>query len=206
MAEICIFKEKETAEAVRAELSELRKLLSQRAGLMTVCAVLIDFYSLIRNRRINELKEHLRQASRWHYPLEDPYGVDTKQRGLFFDDVLALSSLSPEMKECLETPLFLDDEQRGKLLKAIRHLDIPSLDGFDRWMMANHHTLRENHKRFVTDLNGPHPTVEKEIKKARKEYLSVMGTKGYDKKVLDLLGYLEVLEVLCLQKKNFAVF
>ena len=206
MAEICIFKAKETAEAVRTELSELRKLLSQRAGLMTVCAVLIDFYSLIRSRRINELKEHLRQASRWHYPLEDPYGVDPKQRGLFFDDVLALSSLSPEMKECLETPLFSDDEQRKKLQKAIELLNVPASEDFDRWMTEKHRAVWENHKRFVTDLNGPHPTVEKEIKKARREYLDLLAEKGYGRKALELLGYLEVLENLCRQRKIFTVF
>ena len=206
MAEICIFKDKENAETIRTELSELRKLLSQRAGLMTVCTILIDFYSPVRNRRITELTDKIRQASERSFPLEDPYGVGPKLHGHLVDDVLALSSLSPHMKECLKIPLFSDDEQREKLQHAIECLNVPAPEDFDRWMTEKHRALWENHKRFVTDLNGPHPAVENEIKKARKEYLSLMGTKGHDKKALDLLGYLEVLEELCRQRKIFAVF
>ena len=48
--------------------------------------------------------------------------------------------------------------------------------------------------------------VEKDVKKARSEYLNLMTEKGYDAKALNYLGYLEVLENLCLQKKIFAVF
>lgn len=205
MAEICIFKDKKTAEAVRTELSELRKLLSQRAGLMTVCAVLIDFYSLIRNRRINELTDHLLQISERNFPLEDLYGVNPKQHGLLFDDVLALSSLSSEMRECLETPVFSDDKEREKLQKTIERLNVPAPEDFDRWMTEKHRTVWENHKSFLADLNGPHPTVEKEIRNAREEYLSLREADGYDRKALELLGYLEVLENLCRQRKNFAI-
>ena len=206
MSTISIFRDKETAESVKTDLSELRKLLSQRAKLMAVCAVIIDFYSMIRNRKINELTDKVLQVSVKQYPLEDPYDGTQKLHGLILDDVLALSSLSPELKKCLEVPLFVDDDQRGKLQTAIWHLNIPSLDGFDRWMTEKHRALWENHKRFATDLNGPHPKVEKGIKKARREYLDLMAEKGYDRKALDLLGHLEVLEGLCLQKKFFAIF
>ena len=206
MSTICIFRDKESAEAVRNDLTELRILLSQRAKSMTLCTIIIDVYSMIRNQKIKELTDRVLQASISHYPLEDPYDGTQKLHGLILDDVLALSSLSPELKKCLEVPLFTDDEQRSALLKAIRHLTLPSPRGFDRWMTANHRTLWENYKRFATDLNGPHPTVEKDVKKARMEYLNLMAEKGYDRKSLDLLGYLEVLEKLCLQEKFFAVF
>lgn len=206
MSTICIFRDKESAEAVKTDLSELRALLSVRAKSMFLCTIIMDVYSMIRNRKINELTDKVLQTSMSHYPLEDPYDGVQKLHGLFFDDVLALSSLSPELKKCLEVPLFTDDDQRRNLLKAIRHLTLPSPSDFDRWMTANHRTLWENYKRFATDLNGPHPTVEKDVKKARMEYLNLMAEKGYDRKNLDLLGYLEVLEKLCLQKKNFAVF
>lgn len=206
MSTVCIFKNKVIADLIETDLSELRTLLSQRAKSMTLCTIIIDVYSMIRNKKIKELTDRVLQVSERHYPLEDPYDDTQKLHGLILDDVLALSSLSPELKKCLEVPLFTDDDQRRNLLKAIRHLNIPSLDGFDRWMTENHRMLWENHKRFTTDLNGPHPEVEKEIKKARREYLSLMAEAGYDKKSLNLLGHLEVLENLCLQKKNFAVF
>lgn len=206
MSTVCIFKNKVIADLIETDLSELRTLLSQRAKSMTLCTIIIDVYSMIRNQKIKELKDRVLQASISHYPLEDPYDGTHKLHGLFFDDVLALSSLSPGLKKCLEVPLFTDDEQRSALLKAIRHLTLPSPGGFDRWMTANHRTLWENYKRFATDLNGPHPTVEKDVKKARMEYLNLMAEAGYDKKSLNLLGHLEVLENLCLQKKNFAVF
>lgn len=205
MSTICIFKDKESAEAVRNDLTELRTLLSQRAKSMFLC-IIIDVYSMIRNKKIKELTDKVLQVSERHYPLEDPYDDTQKLHGLILDDVLALSSLSPELKKCLEVPLFTDDDQRRNLLKAIRHLTLPSPGDFDRWMTANHRTLWENYKRFATDLNGPHPTVEKDVKKARMEYLNLMAEAGYDKKSLNLLGHLEVLENLCLQKKNFAVF
>ena len=206
MSTICIFRDKESAEAVKTDLSELRTLLSVRAKSMFLCTIIMNVYSIIRNRKINELTDKVLQVSERHYPLEDPYDDTQKLHGLILDDVLALSSLSPELKKCLEVPLFTDDDQRRNLLKAIRHLTLPSPGDFDRWMTANHRTLWENYKRFATDLNGPHPTVEKDVKKARMEYLNLMAEAGYDKKSLDLLGYLEVLEKLCLQKKIFAVF
>lgn len=206
MSTVCIFKNKVIADLIETDLSELRTLLSQRAKSMTLCTIIIDVYSMIRNKKIKELTDRVLQASISHYPLEDPYDGTHKLHGLFFDDVLALSSLSPKLKKCLEVPLFTDDEQRSALLKAIRHLTLPSPGGFDRWMTANHRVLWENYKRFLADPDGSHPSVNKDVRNARREYLSLMAEAGYDKKSLNLLGHLEVLENLCLQKKNFAVF
>lgn len=206
MSTICIFRDKESAEAVKTDLSELRALLSVRAKSMFLCTIIMDVYSMIRNRKIKELTEKILKSSESNFSLEDPYGVKPKLEGLIFDDVLALSSLSPELKDCLSAPLFADDEQRGKLQTAISHLNIPSHDGFDRWMTNKRHVLWENYKRFLADPVGSHPMVEKDVKTARREYLSLMAEKGYDRKALNYLGYLEVLENLCLQKKIFAVF
>lgn len=205
MSTICIFRDKDSAEAVKTDLSELRTLLSVRAKSMFLC-IIIDVYSMIRNQKIKELTKRILEASEKHYPLEDPYGVKPKLEGFIFDDVLALYSLSPELKECLSVPLFADDEQREKLQTAISHLNIPSHDGFDWWMTDKHHVLWENYKRFLADPDGSHPSVNKDVRNARREYLSLMAEAGYDKKSLNLLGYLEVLENLCLQKKIFAVF
>ena len=206
MSTICIFRDKESAEAVKTDLSELRALLSVRAKSMFLCTIIIDVYSMIRNQKIKELTEKILKASEKHYPLKAPYGVKPKLEGFIFDDILALSSLSPELKKCLKVPLFTDDEQRSDLLKAIRHLTLPSPGGFDRWMTANHRMLWENYKRFLADPDGSHPSVNKDVRNARREYLSLMAEAGYDKKSLNLLGHLEVLEELCLQKKIFAVF
>ena len=59
MSTICIFRDKESAEAVRNNLTELRILLSQRAKSMFLCTIIMDVYSMIRNQKIKELTKRI---------------------------------------------------------------------------------------------------------------------------------------------------